>query len=318
MNADKFYSLPILRLIAESLPIGISWATLTDGSIRHTNSEFDRIFGYPNGFFQSPEHLVETCYVHERHRQSMRDAWLFFDADMGTGVTTIPETEIEIITADGEVRSILHFGLILHEQKLAIAIFKDISAFKQERETLKSAALLDPLTGAMNRRGLQDRWRKETAPASDGGNTRVAVLLIDLDGFKPINDTYGHDVGDTVLIAVADRIRAAVRGTDVVSRIGGDEFAVLITRSNDSAHIEPICQRILDTLCQPFNVEGHQIRISASIGGCFYSSEATTLREALLYADRALYTVKNNGKSDWAWWKQVSASAEGQEPNLAN
>lgn len=293
-------ALPILRRIVDALPFGVSWATIQPNPrIRYSTAEFDRIFGYPPGHFRTPDDLIDTCYVHERQRQQIRKSWRSFNSTQERGVTVIPETELDILTADGSIRSIIHFGLILHEQKLAIALFKDISVFKQENEMLKSVAFLDPLTGTMNRRGLKEKWQQVTARPE---GRHVALLLIDLDGFKRVNDTYGHDTGDTVLIAVADRMRAAVRSTDAVSRIGGDEFVVLVHLPDDEHHVEDVCARIVDSLNAPIDVDGTEICVGASLGGCVYPQDAADLREALQRADKALYRIKKNGKRNWGLW----------------
>lgn len=292
--------LPIVRRMLDALPFAVSWALMPGARIQYSNRAFHQLFGYPLGYFQTAAQLVDEACIHEQQRELLRQRWGDFTLPPNTtGVTTVPDAEVDILSGDGQIRTVQHCGLILHEQRAAVAIYKDISEFKRDNRVLREYAFLDPLTGVANRRGLQERWRDETR---GDRQRRFAFLMVDLDGFKPINDRLGHDAGDAVLCVVASRLKAAVRDVDLVCRLGGDEFGLLLTTAEDLGQIEVVCQRIIMSLSEPMEVNGSIVRITASVGGCLYPDEASDKRELLQRADRALYRIKKSGKGGWGWW----------------
>lgn len=288
-----------LRLIFEALPFGVSWATLPGARIQRSNAAFDRIFGYPPGHFETAGQLIAEAYIHEHQREQVLAAWQDFGLAQPHGERTMPEVEIEILGGDGQFRTLLHWGLMLYEHRIAVGIFRDVSDFKRDRQQLLEYAFRDPLTGLPNRRAFQEWWQQEV----DGGSPRpLAFLMVDLDGFKPINDTHGHALGDQVLCLTASRLQAAVREHDLVCRFGGDEFGVLLPVPGDRAQLDAICARIVATLNEPMVVGGVAVRVGASVGGCLYPEPAASKRELLQCADRALYRVKQTGKNGWGWF----------------
>lgn len=286
--------------IVAALPIAASWAALPGGVIQYTNGAFDTLFGYPSGHFRTVDQFIEQAYIHENQRRLLREQWNNFALSEGNVTTTIPDVEVEIRTSDGQKRSLMHCGLILHQHQLAVAIFKDISDYKRDHQMLRDFAFLDPLTGLVNRRGLKEQWEEEHRSVS--GQRRLAFLMVDLDGFKPINDTYGHEVGDNVLRSVAARLKEAVREVDLVCRLGGDEFGIMMAAPHDFNIVVRICDRIVDSLQEPIRIGQASVRISVSVGGCLYPDQAADKRELLRRADEALYRVKKTGKGGWGWW----------------
>jgi diguanylate cyclase (GGDEF)-like protein len=162
---------------------------------------------------------------------------------------------------------------------------------------LETLAYGDPLTGLANRRLFSDELRHLVAQAERGGE-HFTLLLIDLDRFKPVNDTFGHDAGDALLVATAERLRAAVREADRPYRLGGDEFAVLLSQTRDRETLEPVCARILADLAAPLRHGDAVIEISASIGAAVYSTEDDH-EQLYKRADLALYQAKGAGRSTW-------------------
>ncbi len=163
---------------------------------------------------------------------------------------------------------------------------------------LADDATLDPLTRLPNKALFRDRLEQALARARRA-DEHFAVLFLDLDHFKDVNDTFGHLVGDALLRAFADRLRDFVRATDTVARFGGDEFVVLVTGLQDAAHSAILAQKILRSLATPFQVEGHEIRISTSIGISLYHPELTSPENYLDRADRALYVAKDEGRNTY-------------------
>ncbi|MFM5906808.1 MAG: diguanylate cyclase domain-containing protein [Novosphingobium sp.] len=147
----------------------------------------------------------------------------------------------------------------------------------------------DPLTGLANRRALQERLETSVNDASLGHGP--SVLLLDLDGFKPVNDRHGHAAGDEVLREVARRLELAVGADGIASRIGGDEFAVLVLPGSQR-RAETIGTAVLGELARPFEFEGHRLHVGASLGIAVWPDDGTTLDQLLRVADRALYVAK--------------------------
>lgn len=175
-----------------------------------------------------------------------------------------------------------------------IACVRDISDRKELEERLHQAALHDSLTGLPNRRLLADRLSHAMARAERTG-MRAAVLFIDLDGFKSVNDAHGHQVGDELLTHVAHRLTTALRQQDTLARVGGDEFVVLLEDVADAGEPAGAAQRLLQALEPPFRLRPAQpVRISASIGICMGPPGSGD--DLLLAADAAMYEAKKTGR----------------------
>lgn len=171
----------------------------------------------------------------------------------------------------------------------------------RKTEDLRLAAESDPLTGVANRAGLASRARDLLV------NSRQRTLvMIDLDKFKPINDMHGHAAGDAMLVEIAKRLRAQVRPTDVVARMGGDEFAILFSEPNDTATVGIICTRILAAMVQPLAFEGRTLTVGGSLGIARYPTDGNTLDDLLQAADVAMYHVKKNGRASFAFFENLS------------
>lgn len=127
--------------------------------------------------------------------------------------------------------------------------------------------------------------------------TKFAVLFLDLDGFKAINDNFGHGVGDELLLAVSSRVTDVFRRSDTVARIGGDEFVVLLPGVTDGQNAEGVAQKLVDSMQAPFSIEGHELRITASVGVAVYPDDSDNPRELIQCADTAMYGAKNQGKN---------------------
>jgi diguanylate cyclase (GGDEF)-like protein len=131
------------------------------------------------------------------------------------------------------------------------------------------------------------------------GHSNFALLLVDLDKFKFINDTYGHDVGDAVLVETARRLIDSTRAVDVVARLGGDEFAILLDGSEPLMSVQTVCQRLIDLNSQPILFKQHQLRVSMSVGAAIYGIDGTDQTELYKSADLALYESKRQGRNTW-------------------
>ncbi|MGB0681583.1 MAG: diguanylate cyclase domain-containing protein [Magnetovibrionaceae bacterium] len=178
----------------------------------------------------------------------------------------------------------------------------DVTDLHEAQERLRRLAHYDSLTELPSVNLLQERSAAILAHAARN-KTRVAVLFIDLDGFKQINDTWGHDAGDAVLREVARRLPAHLRESDQVARIGGDEFVILLTDVHEIQNAEDVAQKIIEALIWPIDLQSVGVpdkgRVGASIGIAFFPEHGTTIQELLKRADQSMYDVKKNGKGHY-------------------
>lgn len=176
------------------------------------------------------------------------------------------------------------------------AVFSDISQLKADEMRIRHLAYFDPLTNLPNRRLLDDRLNVAFAHAHRSGG-RLAVLFIDLDGFKSINDRLGHDAGDELLVAAAQRLSTCLREGDTVARLGGDEFVILISGAESPQSAAMVAQRLIESLKAPVIIEGEALTLSASIGISYYPDHGETPEELLKMADTAMYRAKALGRN---------------------
>jgi diguanylate cyclase (GGDEF)-like protein/PAS domain S-box-containing protein len=177
-----------------------------------------------------------------------------------------------------------------------VAVFNDISPHKANEERLRFLATHDALTGLSNRSEFK-RYCHEAIERARRQKRRVAVLYIDLDNFKPVNDTYGHLAGDELLKTIGTRMKQAIRETDVVARIGGDEFSVLLADLDDISSGHIVARKLLDVLSQPV-VTRHGVHpVGASIGVSTYPNDGDDPQALLRLADAAMYRVKQGGRN---------------------
>lgn len=179
---------------------------------------------------------------------------------------------------------------------MVLSIFRDISERKAAEERIHYLAYHDSLTGLPNRTLLIDRLEQAIREAHRR-NTMAGVVFIDLDNFKSVNDTLGHDFGDELLQGAAMRIRSALRSEDTVARLGGDEFIVLIKEPRSPGDVNLVAQKIIQSMSVPFVISGHTFHISCSIGMSIYPRDGVDCGVLLRTADEALYQVKKEGKN---------------------
>ncbi len=181
-----------------------------------------------------------------------------------------------------------------------ICTHEDVSERRRNEARIAHMAGHDALTGLPNRTQLQERL--DAALAERGADDAVSVLCLDLDGFKEVNDTYGHPVGDELLRLVARRLREAVGATALVGRLGGDEFAVIRCAPSNPAGIAALAERIVRLLRRPFEVQGHEVAIGTSIGVATTEEPEVSTAELQRRADVALYQAKSSGRNGWRFF----------------
>lgn len=177
-------------------------------------------------------------------------------------------------------------------------ILRDITERKEAEEKIRHLANHDALTNLPSLRLAKDRTQSAIAKAKRD-EEMAAALFIDLDGFKSVNDTFGHEAGNNVLVCVAERLLKCVREIDTVARIGGDEFLVVLSGLRQQQDAEIVAAKIVERLSRPFVLEKGEALIGASVGIALYPLHAETVDELIKYADKVMYEVKASGKNDY-------------------
>jgi diguanylate cyclase (GGDEF)-like protein len=211
----------------------------------------------------------------------------------------------ELVTSGPQLRTLhvtgSHIADVARNTEGWVLVIDDVTERKEAEERIRYMALYDALTDLPNRVLFRDRLRHAIARAQRAG-TLVAVMFLDLDRFKAINDTLGHAIGDQLLQVVAQRLRNCVRASDTIARLGGDEFTVILTgltKTQDAAHV---AQKILDTLSEPIYLDGRELYTSTSIGITLYPSDTSDVDSLIKYADVAMYRTKNQGRNSYTFY----------------
>lgn len=190
-----------------------------------------------------------------------------------------------------EYLTISKIHLANSEQLFYLAIFSDITYLKGDIKNKYHLAFYDPLTELPNRNLFQERVSKIP---NDKVGKKTALLFMDLNKFKSVNDTYGHCVGDNLLKLVGHQLASVTRKEDIIARVGGDEFVAIITL-NDESWLESFANRIVHAVEQPFVIDGNKIDVSISIGISIYPKDTDNIEQLVQYADRAMYHAKRHG-----------------------
>jgi diguanylate cyclase (GGDEF)-like protein len=188
-------------------------------------------------------------------------------------------------------------------ERHAIAYIRDLSERKGFEESLRHRATHDELTGLPNRWWFRLQLRQALSLAARSGR-RVAVLFLDLDYFKNVNDSFGHATGDALLVQVAARMRAALRESDVLARLGGDEFGILLTDLGDADESVHVAEKLLVSLQSSYRVQDHEMYTGGSLGLAFYPDDAVDCDTLLRYADLAMYQAKQAGRGGFAFYSK--------------
>lgn len=189
-----------------------------------------------------------------------------------------------------------------------VAVFSDITTVKQTEERLEHLAHHDPLTQLPNRLLFSARLR-QSLNHSARSKTRLAVMFIDIDSFKHVNDSLGHPAGDSLLIQIAERLTSAVRTGDTLARISGDEFIVLLEDIGNAEHVATVAQKIMDRFTRPFKLAGKLLRVTCSIGISLFPADGDEATILMRNADTAMYRAKENGRNNYQFYSREMTSA---------
>lgn len=268
-----------------------------DGYITGWNQQAEKIFGW------SAEEILDQTIgqtiIPERYRDAHNKGMKKF---LKTGETSVLNTLIEIhaLHRDGyEFPVELSISVIdsadLQEFN---AYIRDISERKHAETVIWNQANFDSLTSLPNRNLFLQKLEHEIR-SCDRSNLSLALLYIDLDRFKDVNDTLGHDMGDLLLIEISSRLKKTLREIDTVSRLSGDEFTVILGQIDDPLSVQPLCQQLLDELARPYQLDNEKVFLTASIGVTFYPQDSKDIDVLQRNGDQAMYAAKGNGRNSF-------------------
>lgn len=278
------------RKIFEDGPVGTVLVGSDFGIIR-VNAAFCRMLGY------SGEELTGSTFVEVTHPEDVeRDVEQA--RKLFAGEISSYRMEKRYVRKDGEIIWGHLTASVIRDREgsplYGLGIVEDITERKRAEAQLAEMAYTDPLTGLANRRRLKE-WAESAITMARRRQRSVALLFLDLDRFKAVNDTLGYDAGDEALTQVAQRLAGCARESDLAVRLGGDEFAILLTEVDGEEGALRAAQRIQDCFEEPFSLQGHRLRIEASIGIALYPGAATNLEELQQEAELATRVVKAPG-----------------------
>jgi diguanylate cyclase (GGDEF)-like protein/PAS domain S-box-containing protein len=268
------------------------------GNIKFVNKAACRQFGY------AEEELIGSNYRAYVLKEDIKGVYKAWNKVYRTG-EPLKSYPFATVRKDGTQMFVENSVSPLRDKEGKIvgfrAVSRDVTEHKQYEQKIAEMATHDSLTGLPNRTLLSDRLTMGLALSRRSGN-RLAVLMLDLDKFKTINDTMGHGVGDQLLKAVAERLTSVTRKSDTIARIGGDEFVLVLPQVCQPANASRLAQRILDVFREPLVFDGHQLNITTSIGIAVYPEDGKDIEILLKNADTAMYRAKEQGRDMYRFY----------------
>jgi len=189
----------------------------------------------------------------------------------------------------------------IRDQNQLVCLVRNVTELHEARLQLEAVAHYDPLTGLANR-NLLDNLLARSIRSARRNRKRLAIMFIDLDRFKEVNDTLGHAAGDELLQQAAQRLQSALRDSDILARMGGDEFVVVLDELENTDDASAVACKLMDGICSPFHIHDTEILLSCSIGISVYPDDGDNANQLLSFADTAMYRAKQNGRNDWRFY----------------
>lgn len=278
-----------------------------DGRILGANEKFCRMLGYES------DELRARSLFELGDEDSRQEAHQFVAQRLAAPSPALsPEIEKRYRRKDGSTLWVCEALGVVRDARgrpdFLVAVTQDVTARKNLEERLSHDARHDALTGLPNRLMFQDRFTQVLESAQRHGRL-AAVLYLDLDGFKAVNDSHGHTAGDQLLRQAARRLEDCVRAEDTVSRFGGDEFGIVLATVAQEQDCERVATKILQALATPFDLGGTVVQVSASVGIALFPAHGQDIATLVAQADEAMYAAKNGGRNRFAWGTAVQACA---------
>jgi diguanylate cyclase (GGDEF)-like protein/PAS domain S-box-containing protein len=287
------------RLIAENMNDIIS-TFAANGTMQYVSPSFEHILGYSSVNYIG-EHMMRVIHPDDRANVIR----IFTEV---IEKKTAQNVEFRCKHADGPyIWFEAHFSCVFKDERNldhVVGAVRNIMDRKEYELRLQTLAYHDPLTEIPNRRFFMDQLLKEMA-AADRRKSSLALLYLDVDHFKEINDTFGHDVGDELLVHFVKRVQSSLRLTDTMARIGGDEFVIILPDVPSREQAAFIAERLCASLQQPWKLSKHECITSSSIGVALYPQNGTNVQTLLSHADQALYNAKRDGRCQVRFFESV-------------
>ncbi|MDJ0835426.1 MAG: EAL domain-containing protein [Acidobacteriota bacterium] len=289
----------MLQLVMDNIPQAIFWKDL-DSVYQGCNKRFARDAG-----FQNPEELIGLTDFDLPWKREESEWYRICDREVmtsGKAQKHIQETQRQADGTEAEVKT-NKIPLIDESGEVmgVLGTYEDVTQFKQQKEQLQKLTNYDVLTGLANRKLFKERLHHALRGFSRGNH---ALLLIDLDHFKTINDSLGHHFGDRLLVAFGHRLRRSIPLEHMVARLGGDEFGVLLENVGTRKHAGAVAGELMDELKQPCRLEGHEIVITPSIGIALFPNHGKTPKDLLRNADAAMFLAKSKGRNTYRFFSE--------------
>ena len=304
--AELNHNLRVLHAVQELAMVGGVQNDLVNQRVTLTEQVYRMLDLDPNAHRPSPETLLD--YFTPVSREIVSAA---IEKSLKTGEPY--DLELEMVTATGRkiwVHTKNVVKVVNGQTTMRTALLQDISDRKKADAIIWRQANFDSVTGLPNRQMLRDRL-EQAIQLSKRGNLPVALMSIDLDNFKEVNDSLGHAAGDRLLTQVGQRIQQCIRITDTVARMGGDEFMVVLQAPQDASILGALAQNILDALSQPFSLLDQTVFVSASAGISVYPNDGLEIEVLYKHADQALYEAKSAGRNRFCYFTpSLQATAE--------
>lgn len=287
----------LLRAVLDTIADGVL-AVDGQGKVLMTNQRFNVLWRIPLELQRCGDDEALLAHVVDQ----LQDPAAFINEVMR--LYGSQEDSLDILHfKDGRIYERASRPLLTYDKGGRLWVFRDVTEQKKLERELSSMAFHDALTGLPNRKMLADRMEQAIVNAHRSG-THIAICYVDLDGFKPINDQYGHDHGDKLLVEISRGFKSAVRAGDTVARAGGDEFIILLNNLGSAEDALPILERILATASQPCRLsDSVTALVTASIGVVVFPLDSQEPDHLIAQADRAMYHAKQSGKNRYTYFK---------------
>jgi diguanylate cyclase (GGDEF)-like protein/PAS domain S-box-containing protein len=277
------------------------------GRIQTFNNAAQRIFGYSEAEAIGNTLTLLTPPAHREKHDNVLVRYL----KTGHLETMDQIVEMKGLRKDGTTFSmeVMMTEVQLDDIRLFTAMIRDVSEQRITQERIEHLAHYDSLTNLPNRSLFFDRLNQSIIAARRNQHS-IALLFLDLDGFKLVNDTLGHHFGDLLLVKVAERLSLGVRASDTLARLGGDEFTLILNDAHEHADVAIVADKLIESIGEPFELDGHTVKIGVSIGIARYPRDADTSATLIIVADRAMYAAKHAGKNTYRFGKPVGEATK--------
>jgi diguanylate cyclase (GGDEF)-like protein/PAS domain S-box-containing protein len=305
----------IWKLALECSGDGV-WDWHVQAGVEHFSERYLRLYGFQPGDIDPTPEAFDARTHPDDLAQMARDREAHF-----AGRTPVYRNEHRVLTKDGSWKWVLSRGMVIARDAAGrplrmVGTHTDITERKQQEALVWQQARIDTLTGLPNRRALRERIERDLAQRAQHGE-ELAVMFVDLDHFKEVNDSLGHDVGDALLVQVAERLQAGMPAGGTVARMGGDEFTVLLSAPRAAPEAERVGHALLDALSSAFEVAGERVYVSASIGVSLAPRDGVEIEALFKHADLALYEAKGAGRNRLAMFTPALHEAAQRRARLA-